>query len=451
MPRLSDSMEEGTVVRWLVADGEPVARGDDLVEIETDKATMTYEADAEGLVQHVAREGDTLPIGTVIAYVLRPGEAANAPIDSQTRPVVSAVASDEDSPAVPSSPGAVLVATTSESGASEGRLKASPVARRFARSLGIDLMAVSGSGREGRIVKADVEAAAAARLNNSSDEAVVERASSNGDAGEQATALTGTAPRPEDRQTQRTDSPGDGAAANSTPATAKGSVTTKDPTRLQQLVARRMAESRATAPSFMLDASADMEEAVRLRARLKELAANEGNQAPSINDFVLRACALTLREYPKANGAYRDGRFEVYERINVGLAVAAEDALVVPTLFDADRKSLGQIAQEARQLAERVRSGAITPPELSGGTFTVSNLGMYGVRSFEAIINPPQAAILAVGALEQRAVVHDRRIVARHVLDLRLACDHRIVYGAEAAEFLAGIVSRLQAPLSLAL
>jgi pyruvate dehydrogenase E2 component (dihydrolipoamide acetyltransferase) len=173
--------------------------------------------------------------------------------------------------------------------------------------------------------------------------------------------------------------------------------------------------------------------------------------APSFNDFVVKASALALRDFPRANGAYRDGRFELYGRVNVGVAVAAQDALVVPTVFDADRKSLGQIAREARALAERVRAGAITPPELSGGTFSVSNLGMYGISSFTAVINPPQAAILAVGAMEPKPVVLDGEVQIRSRLTLTLSCDHRILYGADAAEFLARIREYLEQPLRLAL
>ena len=172
---------------------------------------------------------------------------------------------------------------------------------------------------------------------------------------------------------------------------------------------------------------------------------------PSFNDLVVKACAIALAEHPSANGAYRDGKFERYARVNIGVAVAADGSLVVPTIFDADRKGLAQIASEARALAERVRASAITPPELSGGTFTVSNLGMYGVRSFEAVINPPQAAILSVGALEPRPVVRDGEVVVRQQMDIELACDHRILYGAQAAEFLARVRGILEAPLSLAL
>jgi pyruvate dehydrogenase E2 component (dihydrolipoamide acetyltransferase) len=172
---------------------------------------------------------------------------------------------------------------------------------------------------------------------------------------------------------------------------------------------------------------------------------------PSYNDMVVKAAAIALREFPRANGSYKDGHFELYSRVNIGVAVAAQDALVVPTVFDADRKSLGEIARDGRALAERVRAGVITPPELSGGTFTVSNLGMFGVTEFVAVINPPQAAILAVGKMEPRAVVRDGEVVARNTMSITLACDHRILYGADAAEFLARIKALLEQPIALAL
>jgi len=231
----------------------------------------------------------------------------------------------------------------------------------------------------------------------------------------------------------------------------RGEVSTQDLTRLQQTIARRMAESKATAPEFVLNTEVDMEAAVELRKQLKVAAQDGGAPAPSFNDFVIKACALALRDFPRANGAYRDGKFELYGRVNVGVAVAGQDALVVPTVFDADRKSLGQIAREARDLAERVRAGAITPPELSSGTFSVSNLGMYGISSFTAVINPPQAAILAVGAMEPKPVAADGEVQVRHRMTITLSCDHRILYGADAAEFLARIRQRLEQPLLLAL
>jgi pyruvate dehydrogenase E2 component (dihydrolipoamide acetyltransferase) len=211
-----------------------------------------------------------------------------------------------------------------------------------------------------------------------------------------------------------------------------------------------MAESKATAPDFVMTVEVDMEEAVALRGQLKG-AAGEDGVAPSFNDFVVKASALALRDFPRANGAYRDGQFELYSRVNVGVAVAGQDALVVPTVFDADQKSLGTIARESRRLAERVRDGKITPPELSGGTFTVSNLGMYGIRRFVAVINPPQAGILAVGELTPRPVVRDGEVVVRAIMELTLSGDHRILYGADAAEFLGRIREYLETPLRLAL
>jgi pyruvate dehydrogenase E2 component (dihydrolipoamide acetyltransferase) len=216
------------------------------------------------------------------------------------------------------------------------------------------------------------------------------------------------------------------------------------------VIARRMAESKATAPHFYLEATVDMSAAVQGRGRLKA-ATPEGQVVPSFNDMVIKACALALKEFPRANGAYRDGRFELYSRVNVGVAVAAQNALVVPTVFDADKKGLSQIAQDVRALAAKVRDGSVTPPELSGGTFTVSNLGMFGIRNFGAVINPPQAAILAVGAIEERPVVRNGQIATAQLMDVTLACDHRILYGADAAEFLARIRALLEEPLALAL
>jgi pyruvate dehydrogenase E2 component (dihydrolipoamide acetyltransferase) len=211
-----------------------------------------------------------------------------------------------------------------------------------------------------------------------------------------------------------------------------------------------MAESKATAPHFYLEAEVDMSSAVADRARLKRLAA-EGDVVPSFNDLVVKACALALREFPRANGAYRDGHFELYSRVNVGIAVAARDALVVPTVFDADRKSLWEIALDSRGLSRKVREGTITPPELSGATFTVSNLGMFGVDSFSAVINPPQAAILAVGAIVEKPVVRDDELDTAHLMRVNLACDHRILYGAQGAEFLARIRALLEEPFALAI
>jgi pyruvate dehydrogenase E2 component (dihydrolipoamide acetyltransferase) len=424
MPRLSDSMEEGTILKWLKSDGDDVKSGDELVEIETDKATMTYEADTSGTLRILAPEGETLPVGAPIAQL---GEGAAAPAAVPAEPQVRAAAvAAAPAPAAPEPPPAPAPARApAEQLASDGnggRPTASPVARRLARERGIDLSAVQGTGPGGRIVKADVEAVG------------------GGAAAPTAAPEAPAVPPPPPPPSTVTES-----------GTAKGDVTVQELTRTQSVIARRMAESKATVPEFTLSAEVDMEAAVALRAQLKAVAGAEGAATPSYNDMVVKACAIALREHPRANGAYRDGRFELYSRVNVGVAVAAQDSLVVPTVFDADQKSLGEIARETRTLAERVRAGAVTPPELSGGTFTVSNLGMFGIQSFTAVINAPQAAILAVGEMTPRAVVRDGEIVALHAMTVTLACDHRILYGADAAEFLGRIRGLLEQPIALAL
>jgi pyruvate dehydrogenase E2 component (dihydrolipoamide acetyltransferase) len=326
-------------------------------------------------------------------------------------------------------------AKADDDGGANGRVKASPVARRMAREMGLELAGLQGTGPGGRIVKADVEAAA-----KGGGAQVQER-----EEDEQAAPAEAPEKEPEREEKEEVPAPiasGDGQ-------TGKGEVTHQELTRLQQTVARRMAESKATAPDFVITVEVDMDAAVEFRKQLKAAAGDD--PAPSFNDFVVKASALALRDFPRANAAYRDGRFELYDRVNVGVAVAGQDALVVPTLFDADRKGLGTIARESRIVAERVRKGAITPPELSAGTFTVSNLGMYGIKRFVAVINPPQAAILAVGEMTPRPVVRDGEVKVSSVLELTLSCDHRILYGADAAQFLARIREYLENPLRLAL
>jgi pyruvate dehydrogenase E2 component (dihydrolipoamide acetyltransferase) len=426
MPRLSDSMEEGTILTWLKQVGDEVAVGDELVEIETDKANMAYEADEAGtLTEILAQEGETLPIGSPIARI---GDSNGKPADSDegqaARPAGPAAAGDPPSPAttqetVPptTSPTGEEVGQDSEAQAPEAeheagadgeRVKASPLARRLARDKGLELKNLHGSGPGGRIVKHDVEEAAPP-----------------------AAGPAGRAPGPSTE-------------------TAKGNVQTQDLNKLQQTIARRMAESKATAPHFYLTIEIDMGKAAEARAGFKT-SAKEGDVVPSFNDMVVKACAIALREFPKANGAYRDGRFEHYSRVNVGVAVAAEEALVVPTVFDADEKGLRQIAADTRAVAAKVRDGSVTPPELSGGTFTVSNLGMFGIDEFDAVINMGQAAILAVGAIREVPAVRDGEIVPARLMKATLSCDHRILYGAEGAEFLARVRQLLEEPVSLAL
>ncbi len=448
MPRLSDSMEEGTILTWMKQVGDELAVGDEIVEIETDKANMAYESDVAGtLTEILAEEGETLPIGTPIARV---GDSSEGPDRSAAGPDEGEAPAGEDvasfsepPPRHPQENGggdSQEVQDRAEDAVGDSseaeRVKASPVARRIAKEKGLDLASIEGSGPGGRIVKKDVKRAAA----------------STGEEGAGVPRSAEGAKPPSTVGEPAVAGPA-GAAAGpdpSSPKTAKGQVTVEEPSKLQSVVARRMSESKATAPHFYLEAEIDMTKAYEARVAIKA-AAREDEVVPSFNDMVVKACAIALREFPKANGAYRDGRFELYSRVNVGIAVAAQASLVVPTVFDADRKGLRQIPPEPRARPPPAPHGQITPQELSGGTFTVSNLGMFGIDNFSAVINTPQAAILAVGAIKERPAVRGGEIVPARLMNVTLACDHRILYGAEGAEFLARVRTLLEEPLALAL
>jgi pyruvate dehydrogenase E2 component (dihydrolipoamide acetyltransferase) len=537
MPRLSDSMEEGTVLKWLVDEGGEVKRGEPLVEIETDKANMTYDADTDGvLVEIVAQEGDTLEIGEVIARIgdaseakgdgagkaeggaeegeeaeaaeeegaeakeggeegeaaeeeepekavaegegdeaeaeaaeegedAEAGEPAAAEAEEEGEPAAAEAEEegDEEAAAAEGEEAAVAGAgggggetqagsgtatrEKTSTGNGDGRVKASPVARRMARDLGVELAQLEGTGPGGRIVKADVQAAAENGAAKAEAPAKGEAEPAEEPAGDGAKAEV-KAPAKEKKAEKKAEEKPEKKEPERAEAGAKGEVQIEELTRLQQTVSRRMAESKATAPDFSIALTVDMTAAVELRARLKQIS----DPVPSFNDMVVKAAANALREHPRVNGAYRDGKFELYDRVNVGIAVAAMDALVVPTIFEADKKSLGQIARDARDVIGKVKDKTVTPPELSGGTFTVSNLGMFGIEHFTAIINPPQAAILTVGKLAKQPAVDDKgKVIARDQMTLTLVCDHRILYGADGAEFLARIKDLLEQPLSLAL
>jgi pyruvate dehydrogenase E2 component (dihydrolipoamide acetyltransferase) len=408
MPKLSDSMERGTILTWLKNDGDQVKAGEDLLEIETDKATVTHPAEATGRLEIIAPEGSTLPVGAPIAQV------GGAPDVEAPQP-----GSDEAATPEPQANGgerAVKVGPVEDvlEATGDAPVRATPLARRAASAHGVSLRGIAGTGPLGRITRDDVL----------------------GQAGIAPRAAAG--PPAPDRL----------PAPARSPAPDRGNgVETVEPTRLQSLIARRMAEAKATIPHFQVQTEVAMDAAVAFRAQLKDLLAD----APSLNDLVIRATALALRDHPLANGSYRDGKFDLHAHINIGIAVAADHALVVPTIHDADQKSLGTIAAESRQLAQGVRDGTITPPELSGPTFTVSNLGMYGMTSITPVINPPQAAILGVGSIRNTLARVEGEIVDRRLMTITLSCDHRILYGADAAEFLARIRELLEAPLLLTL
>ena len=385
MPRLSDAMEEGTIVRWLKGVGDEIAVGDELVEVETDKATVIYEAEIAGRLSAIlVQVGEAQKLGAPIATV--GGDAA---------------------PPAPAANGTAV----------HGRPPATPVARRRARELGVDLSGLHGTGPRGRIRLADVEDAA-----------------TRGPTPAAAPAPTAPAPVP---------------AAQSRPSEGRGASERLPLTSTQRVIAQRMVETIATVPHFRLAMDVDFGEVLRLRTRLR---AAVGDAAPTVNDIVVALTARALREHPEINCAYTDDAVERYARINVGIAVARPGALLVPVVRDADRRSLGEIARESAALIERVRTSSSTPADLADGTFTVSNLGMYGISAFDSIINAPEAAILSVGAAQPRALVgEDGAVSSRPFATLTLACDHRAVYGADGAAFLARLRALLESPEVLVL
>ena len=387
MPKLSDSMADAVIIRWLKSPGDAFERGDGLIEVETDKATVVYEAELAGtLASILVPEGATVAVGDPIA-TLANGERAASSEPPREVP--------ELRPATPAAP-----PPSSGDGSPVQRPNATPVAKRTAVELGISLHGIAGTGPGGRITGDDVT-----------------RAASTGD----ASAPHGT-------------------------TTGRGDVRIVELSTTQSTIARRMVESATTVPCFTVSADID----VSLIAALRRGARTEGDSGPSLNDFVVKAAARTLREFPRFNASWVDGKIECYSRVNVGIAVATDDALLVPVVSDADEKSLAEIAADTRRLAEAARRRSLGPDDLQHGTFTVSNLGMLGVRSFTAIIDLPQVAILAVGAA-RRAPFEDGTdgVSFRDLMTVNLTCDHRVVYGAHGAEFLSRLRELLERPLLL--
>jgi pyruvate dehydrogenase E2 component (dihydrolipoamide acetyltransferase) len=424
MPRLSDTMEEGRIGRWLVAEGDAVHEGDVVAEIETDKATMEYQAYADGTVLRIlVPDGETAPLGAPIAIIGEPGEQVTQQIsapskESAAEPAETPSGDGQAARAEPAERPAAAQAPPSGNGAgAAAELRVSPIARRMADRAGIDLapLAGRGSGPEGRIVKVDVE-----------------RLIAGGAPAAAAPAAPAAPPRPH---------------AALAPA-VEDEIRELSP--MLKAVARRMAEAKATIPHFYVSSEIDMTRAVRLRREVNEALADSGEKV-SINDLIVRACAMALVRHPQAHRSYVDGRHAYHAHANVGIAVALDDGLIVPVLREADAKSLRTIGGETRDLVGRAREGKLKQTEIEGGTFTVSNMGMLDVSSFSAIINPPESAILAVGATAEKPVVVDGEVVVRSIMTVTLACDHRACSGADGARLLQTVKALLQAPTSLLL
>jgi pyruvate dehydrogenase E2 component (dihydrolipoamide acetyltransferase) len=427
MPRLSDTMEEGVVSAWHKKPGDPVAAGDALVDIETDKALMEYEAYEDGVLGEIlVAEGETARIGTPIATLVSDG-AAPEPATSapggagSTPPATADAAASAPAAGVTAANGTPVPADTAVVPATGGRVSrppSSPLARRIARDNGVDLAALTGSGPGGRIVRADVEAAARAAV----------PAGGSATSTEPATAVV-TAPA------------APSAATGTDPDTEQVPLN-----RIRQITARRLAEAKQAAPHIYLTRVVDVDALLDFRATLNTALAPA---KVSVNDLIVKACAAALRADPALNVSFAEDHLLVHRRVHIGVAVAMDDGLVVPVVHDADRKSVSQIGAETRDLAVRARERKLKPPEMSGGTFTVSNLGMYGVDAFTAVINPPEAAILAVGAAREEVAFQDGEVVPRRRMSLTLSVDHRAADGATGANFLARLAELLENPLRI--
>ena len=423
MEALSPTMEEGRLVKWLKNEGDAVKSGDVLAEVETDKAIMELVARGDGVLRkRLIADGATSPVGALIGVIATadenidalvsgaaapapaaaPPPAAAAPAPAPAAPAPPAPAPAPAAPAPTAPPSAAPAPTASAP--PESRTKSSPLARRIAAERGVDLAALGGSGPGGRIIKRDVE-----------------------------TALTTGAGRTADSRSALPDSRED---FRDVPLT-----------QIRKTIARRLSESIGPVPTFYLTAEFDLERAAEMRSAMAELG---DEYKVSFNDIVMKAIATALAKHPECNAHWLGDHIRYFNRVHLGMAVAIEDGLITPVIFDADQKGLRQIATEARELAGRARERKLKPDEYTGSTFSVSNLGMFGIDHFTAIINPPEAGILAIGGIEQRPVVVDGNVVVRRRLRVTMSCDHRVIDGATGAKFLQTLRRLLEVPLMLA-
>ncbi|MCS7208217.1 MAG: 2-oxo acid dehydrogenase subunit E2 [Fimbriimonadales bacterium] len=412
MPKMGDAMEEGTLVRWLKQEGDTVAEGEPIAEIATDKATVEIEAPVSGVLRGISvAEGAVVPVNTPLAYILQAGESLPSQTDGKAGAPTS-TATPVLAPAEMPTPVAAPSATTpAPTPAERGeRILASPLARKIASEHGIDLAQIQGTGPKGRIVERDVLAFIEARK--------------------------AAAPAP---------APAVAPVAAPAPAPIAAGERVESLNRLRQITAQRTTEAYQTIPHFYLTIEIDMENALALRQQLNQI--NESLRV-SVNDLIVKACAVALEQHPVVNARYQDGQLVHPDGIHIGIAVAVEQGLLVAVLKHCEGKSLRRIAQESQTLIQKARDGKLLPDEMTGNTFTVSNLGMFGIEQFTAIINPPASAILAVGATRRVPIVNDDgSIVPRQRMKVTMSCDHRVIDGAVGAQFLQTLKQVLESPM----
>jgi len=405
MEALSPTMEEGRVVKWLKRDGDPVKTGETLAEVETDKAVMDLVARADGVLRQVAAaEGQTVAVGSVVAVIAAPGEAITAAAASAPKPAPAPPSGSAERGAVPSA--AVPADAT--------RVKASPLARRIAKEAGVDLKLVAGTGPGGRVTKRDLEARAVAAQ----------------------PAPQREVPLPAPRS----------------PLVTRGGEPYQDVplTQIRKTIAKRLATSLGPIPHFFLTTEMDMERASEARDALNKQLGDQGGKV-SFNDIIIKATAHALTKHPACNAWFQEDHIRYWHEVHIGMAVAVEDGLITPVIRNAERKPLADIGREAKELAEKARSRRLQPSEYTGSTFSVSNLGMFDIDQFTAVINPPEAGIIAVGSIVQKPVVVDGQLTPRRRMRITMSCDHRVIDGATGAAFLKTLKQMLENPLAMLL
>ena len=444
MPQMGYDMQEGTVVRWLKAEGSNVEIGEPVAEIETDKAVVEFESYAEGVLQRIlVNEGTTVPVGEVIAIVGEDSEVVGTTAEPESpAPVAEPEPAEEETHAaiplgaasVPPSDGTETPTAPEEPGEVQ-RVLATPVARQLAAEAGIDLATVEGTGPGGRVTKDDVLRAVEAEPEAEPEpvEAEVEAEPEPVEAEAEVEAEIEVEAEPEaEPESEESD--------ELVPLS-----------KMRQQIARVTIRSKSEKPHFYVNTDVDMTAAMALRAQINQAMAADGVRA-TVNDLIIAASVLALKRYPKFNAYYEDDGIRMNDDVNVGVAMAVEEGLILPAIVGAGDMSLKEIAQASKDLSDRAQQGTLSPQEYSGGTFAISNMGMMGVTSFVAIIQPPQSAVLAVGAVQKRPVVtHDDQVVVRQMMTATLSADHRIVDGAEGAMFVNEIKDLLESPLSIIL
>ncbi len=411
MPRLSDTMTTGTVATWLKKVGDNIKEGDILAEIETDKATMEFESFNSGTLLYVGvKEGESAPVDSILAILGPNGTDVSGIVANFKTGTTSETKTTETKSEVKAESASTVV---SQSNSSDGRVFASPLARKIAKDKGIDINQVKGSGENGRIIKADVENFTPSTTNSQT-----------------------TAPIAEAKNTT--------VVKPFVPAGEKFSEEIKN-SQMRKTIARRLGESKFTAPHYYLTIEINMDNAIASRETINTLP----NTKVSFNDMVVKACAMALKLHPQVNSQWKEEAMIIHHHVNIGVAVAVEDGLVVPVLNFTDQMSLTQIGASVRDLAGKAKSKKLTPAEMEGSTFTVSNLGMFGIQSFTSIINQPNSAILSVGAIEEKPIVKNGQIVVGNTMTVTLACDHRTVDGATGAQFLQTLRSFIENPVTM--